>query len=361
MAAKKESTWDVIQKHMMSGIGYMIPLVMAYTLIQGLINLAGSLMGISFSSEAALTDPNVFVAFCAWVIQTVAPACQNLMYPVFAGYLAYSVGSKAALIPGFIGGMLAVSGGSGFIGALAVGFASGYFMKWLVKNWEVDKSLRPAMSLTVYPAVGGLFTMAIMYAAINPVGSTITNALVNLVLSAGALGAIPYAALIGGMMAFDCGGPINKAAFTICVTLIGTGANMTPLSIGSHTAPLALGAAFLIDKFLLKGTVLPDELKDAGIPALFMGFFNVTEGALPAVLFDPVGMVPINVIGTAIAAAIAEALGSHYDEFLGFRWLWDPAFLIAELVGIAIIALLTLARMKSLKKKQASQAEAVSE
>lgn len=351
MAEKKESTWDVVQKHMMSGIGYMIPLIMAYTLIQGLIGLVGSIVGVSFNSEAALGDPNAFIAFCAWVIQIVVPACQKLMYPIFAGYLAYSVGKKPALVPGFVGGTLAVAGGSGFIGALAIGFASGYFMDWMVKNWKVDRSIRSAMNLTVYPAVGGIFTMALMYVVINPIGSSITNALVNFILSVGALGAIPYAALIGAMMAFDCGGPVNKAAFTICVTLIGTGANMAPLSIGSHTAPLALGATYLIDRFVFKGSILPDELKDAGIPALFMGFFNVTEGALPAVLFDPVGMVPINVIGTAIAAAIAEALGSHYDEFLGFRWLWDVKFLFAELVGIAIIASLTLLRMKSLKKK----------
>ncbi len=355
MAKKEESAWDVIQKHMMSGIGYMIPLIMSYTLIQGLTNLAATIAGVSLNTEAALTDPNMFVALGAWIIQVATPACQNLMYPIFAGYLAYSIGSKAALVPGFIGGMFALSGGSGFIGALAIGFASGYFMKWLTKTWQVSRSIRSAMNLTIYPAVGGLFTMVIMYFVINPIGSAITNALVNLVMSAGALGAVPYAALIGAMMAFDCGGPVNKAAFTICVTLIGTGANMTPLSIGSHTAPLGLGLAYLIDRFALKGTSLPEEIQDAGIPALFMGLFNVTEGALPAVLFDPAGMVPINVFGTAVAAAIAEILGSHYDEFLGFRWLWDWKFLVAELIGMLIIAILMIIRMRSLKKRAAAE------
>ena len=358
MAEKKESTWDVIQKHMMSGIGYMIPLIMSYTIIQGLINLIGTLAGVSLSAEGAMQDPNVLVAFGAWIIQVAAPACQNLMYPIFAGYLAYSVGSKAALVPGFIGGMFALNGNSGFIGALAAGFICGYFMKWLVKTWKVSRSIRSAMNLTVYPAVGGLFTMAVMYFVVNPIGSTITTALTDFILSAGAMGAIPFAALIGGMMAFDCGGPINKAAFTVCVTLMGTGINLAPLSIGAHAAPLGLGTAYLIDRFVFKGEVLPEELQDAGIPALFMGFFNVTEGALPAVLYDPVAVVPINVVGTAIGAVIAQVLGSHYDTFAGFNWLWDVPFLIGLLASMLIIAALMLLRMKSLAKKGAQTAEA---
>lgn len=358
MSEKKESTWDVIQKHMMSGIGYMIPLIMSYTLIQGIINLIGTLAGISLGAEGALQDPNALVAFGAWIIQVAAPACQNLMYPIFAGYLAYSIGSKAALVPGFIGGMFASSGGSGFIGALAVGFAAGYFMKWLIKVWKVNRSIRSAMNLTIYPAAGGIFTMAVMYFVINPIGSTITKAITDLILSAGAMGAIPFAALIGGMMAFDCGGPVNKAAFTICVTLMGTGVNMTPLTIGALAAPLGLGAAYLIDRFAFKGKILPEELQEAGLPALFMGFFNVTEGALPAVLYDPVAMIPINVLGTAVGAVIAQALGSFYGEFVGFRWLWDIRFLVGLLTSVLIIAALTLLRMKSLAKKRLQSAEA---
>ena len=355
---KADSAWDVIQKHMMSGIGYMIPLIMSYTIIKGFIQLAATIAGVNLDAAEALADPNMIVACGAWIIQVAAPACQNLMYPVFAGFLAYSIGSKAALVPGFIGGMFALSGGSGFIGALAIGFASGYFMKWLTKTWQVSRSIRSAMNLTIYPAVGGLFTMVIMYFVINPIGSAITNALVNLVMSTGVLGAIPFAALVGGMMAFDCGGPINKAAFTICVTLLGTGVNMAPLFIGAHVAPLGLGAAYLIDKFIMKGEALPEELQDAGIPALFMGVFSVTEGALPAVLFDPAGMVPINVIGTAIGAVCAELFGVHFEEFLGFGWLCDTPlqYLAAEMIGVLVVAVLTIIRMRSLKKKRASEA-----
>lgn len=361
MAKQEESRWDVIQKHMMSGISYMIPLIMSYTIVKGFISLIATAVGIDVRAEAALADPNVLVAFCAWVMQVAAPACQNLMYVVFAGYLAFSIGGKAALVPGFIGGLFAQSGGSGFIGALAVGFVAGYFMKWLTKTLKVSRQIRSAMYLTIYPAIGGLFTMLVMYLAINPIGSAITNALVNLVLAAGALGAIPFAAVIGGMMAFDCGGPVNKAAFTICVTLIGTGVNMAPLFIGAHSAPLGLGLAFLIDKFLFKSRILPEELQEAGIPALFMGVFSVTEGALPGVLYDPAGMVPINVVGTMIGAVCAELLGVHFEEFLGFGWLCDTPlqYLLAVFIGVLVIALLTLVRMNSLSKKNEADVQPV--
>lgn len=359
MAKQEESRWDVIQKHMMSGISYMIPLIMSYTIVKGFISLIATAAGIDVSAEAALADPNAFMAFCAWVTQVASPACQNLMYVVFAGYLAYSVGGKAALVPGFIGGLFAQSGGSGFIGALAVGFAAGYFMKWLTKNWKVNRKIKSAMYLTIYPAVGGLFTMLIMYFVINPVGSAITNALVNLVLAAGAFGAIPFAAVIGGMMAFDCGGPVNKAAFTISVTLIGTGVNMAPLYIGALSAPLGLGVAYLIDKFFFKSSILPKELQEAGIPALFMGVFSVTEGALPGVLYDPAGMVPINVIGTMVGAVCAELLGVHFEEFLGFGFLCSTPlqYLLALFIGVLVIALLTLVRMNSLSKKNEAEAQ----
>ncbi len=358
MTEKKESTWDVIQKHLMTGIGYMIPLIISYTLVQGFINLIGSAVGVSLSAEEALQDSNALVAFGAWIIQTAAPACQDLMYPVFAGYLAYSIGSKAALIPGFIGGLFALNGNSGFIGALAAGFSCGYFMKWLVKTWKVPRSIRSAMNLTVYPAVGGLFVMTLMYFIVNPIGSVIMTALTDLILSAGDMGAIPFAAIIGGMMAFDCGGPVNKAAFTVCTTLMGTGINIVPLAIGAHAAPLGFGLAYLIDRFAFKSKILPEELQGSGIPALFMGFFNVTEGALPAVLYDPAAMVPINVIGTATGAVVAQLLGAHYETFAGYVMFFDVKFLGGLITSMVIIAVLMLFRMKFLSKKRGEAVEA---
>lgn len=156
MAEKKESTWNVIQKHMMSGIGYMIPLIIGYTLIKGIFTTIAMSVGLDIESEAAFTDPNAFIAFMAWFNQVVAPACQNLMYPIFAGYLAMSIGNRSALIPGFIGGLVALNGGSGFIGALAIGFATGYFMNWVTKLWKVSRQVKPVMNFTVYPSIGTL-------------------------------------------------------------------------------------------------------------------------------------------------------------------------------------------------------------
>ena len=347
---KKQSTWDTIQKHMMSGIGYMIPLIMGYTVVKGLFSLIGVGMGIDLNAEAALTDPNVFVAFMAWFQQVVAPACQNFMYPVFAGYLAYSVGQRSALIPGFVGGLIAQSGGSGFIGALAIGFATGYFMKWLTKTVKVSRTMRPAMNLTFYPAIGSLVVCLLMYLVINPVGSAITAWLVETVAGLGVAGAIPFAAVIAGMMAFDCGGPVNKAAFTTSITLMGTGVSLVPLFIGCKTAPIGQGFAWVINRVFYKGKALPDEVEANGLPALIMGIFSCTEGALPAALYDPAGMIPINVIGSIAGAIMAELLGVHFEELLGFGFLCDtPLQWLASLCfGALVIGVLTCVRMNYL-------------
>ena len=362
MAEKKESTWDVIQKHMMSGIGYMIPLIIGYTLIKGIGQTIGMALGIDVGSETLLSDSNMLYAFLAWIEQVAAPTAQALMYPVFAGYLAYSVGKRPALMPAFIGGAVAQAGGSGFIGALSIGFATGYFMKWITRVWKVDRKYQTVMTFTAYPSVGTLFVFVLMYFIINPAGSAITNFLVDTISGLGAYGAIPYAAAIGGMMAFDCGGPVNKAAFTISVTLMGTGVNMAPLYIGSELAPLGLGFAWLVDKLAFKGTTLPEELEENGLPALIMGALGVTEGALPGVLFDPLAMIPINVTGTVAASIAAELFGIHFENFIGFGVLCGKPleYLLSLLIGMSIVAALTLVRMKHLKSK-AAKAETIEE
>lgn len=357
---KKESTWDVIQKHMMSGIGYMIPLIMGYTLVKGIGEVAGAFLGFSVSAEGALTDPNAIIAFLAWVEQVAAPAAQDLMYPVFAGYLAYSVGKRPALMPGFVGGAIAYAGGSGFIGALAIGFISGYLMKWVSANWKVSRAYSSIMNFTVYPFVGTLAVFVLMYFIVNPIGSAITNWLVSVIGGLGAYGAIPFAIAIASMMAFDCGGPVNKAAFTICVTLMGTGANMIPLLVGAECAPLGQGAAWILNKTVFGGKALPEEVEEAGLPALVMGALHVTEGALPALLFDPAGMIPINIIGSAVAATLAEVMGIHMDQFAAFGLLAGKPlqYLVAMLAGMLVIGFLTCLRMKSVMKKRAAEESA---
>ena len=113
---EKQTVWRTVQTHMMTGIGYMIPVIVSVTIVSAIAQLGASMLGWNITGEEALTSSNILLQFFAWIIQVAAPICQNLMYPMFAGFLAYSISDRLGLTAGFFGGLLAVNGGSGFLG-----------------------------------------------------------------------------------------------------------------------------------------------------------------------------------------------------------------------------------------------------
>lgn len=354
---EKKFSWRVIQQQIMTGIGYMIPVLMAATITGGIAQLIAIPLGLNITAAEALESSNAFIRFLAWIKQVASPQCQNLMYPIFAAYLAYGIADRQALAIGFFGGYLAFIGNSGFIGALAIGFAVGHFMKWLQNVWKVGRQYRTIMNFIFYPIVGALFTFILMYFIVNPAGDFINQSMQTFIKSVGAYGEIPMAAIIAGMMAFDCGGPVNKAAFTIAFTLGGTGWNILPLSYGAMIAPLGFGMAVGLDKFILKKKLFREDLSAQGLSGFIMGLFNATEGALPIVLDDPIAMVPINIIGSAIGAILGVLLGNYCrleipGNILGFFLQDNPlSYMSCLFIGAAIVAVLTCIRRLQLAKK----------
>lgn len=354
---KKKITWKEVQQHIMTGIGYMIPVLIAASISGGIAQLIAVPFGWNITSAEALESTNAMLRFLAWVKQVAATECQNLMYPVFAAYLAFSIADRQALAVGFFGGYLAFIGNSGFIGALAIGFAVGYFMKWFQKLFNVKRQYKTIMNLMTYPIIGALFTFILMYWVINPLGDLINTSMQAFITSVGAYGEIPLAAIIAGMMAFDCGGPVNKAAFTIAFSLAGTGWNIVPLTYGAMIAPLGYGLAVGLDKFILRKHLFREDLSAQGLSGFIMGLFNVTEGAMPILLDDPIAMIPINVIGSAIGAILSVSLGntsplSRPGNILGFLLQENPiSYVVCLFIGAAIIAVLTCLRRMQLAKK----------
>lgn len=357
MEDKKKLSWHVIQQHLMTGIGYMIPVLIAASITGGIAQLIATPLGWDISAAAALESTNALLRFLAWVSQIAAPQCQNLMYPVFSAYLAFAIADRQALVVGFFGGYLAFIGNSGFIGALIIGFASGYFMKWLQGVWKVNRQYRTIMNFMTYPIIGAIFTFVLMYWLVNPLGDLVNKSMQTLITSVGAYGEIPLAAIIAGMMAFDCGGPVNKAAFTIAFSLAGTGWNIIPLTYGAMIAPLGFGLAVGLDKFILRKHLFREDLSAQGLSGFIMGLFNVTEGAMPILLDDPIAMIPINVIGSAIGASLSVLAGNYNTltrpgNVLGFFLQDNPlSYMTFLFIGAAIIAVLTCLRRMQLSRK----------
>lgn len=355
---EKQTVWRTVQTHMMTGIGYMIPVIVSVTIVSAIAQLGASMLGWNITGEEALTSSNILLQFLAWIIQVAAPICQNLMYPMFAGFLAYSISDRLGLTAGFFGGLLAVNGGSGFLGALVIGFFSGYFMLWISKVIKVSRQYRSIMNMMLLPLIGTFATFVAMFFVVNPLGNAINNAMQSFINSVGAFGTIPLVAIIAAMMAFDCGGPINKAAFGIGFGLAATGFSLLPVMYGAMIAPLGFGLAVFLDKYIIRKKLFKQELADAGFSSFILGLFNVTEGAIPLVLDDPIWMVPINVIGTAIGASVGYMAGNFLPitrtgNVLGFLLQENPLSYVACLfLGAFIVAGLTIVRRMVLKKKE---------
>lgn len=278
----------------------------------------------------------------------------NLMIPILAGFVAFAISGRAALAPAMISAMVAnnkdilgTSAGTGFIGAILVGYMAGYLVKWM-NTWKIPKSIRPVMPIFVIPILGtGIISAALIFVLGAPI-SWFMTALQNIlnVLSKNSATAIPLGLLLGAMIGFDMGGPINKVAFLFGTASIvsGTPQIMGAVACAIPVPPLAMGLATLIDK-----KCFDDEEQAAGVPALLMGLIGISEGAIPFAASDPKRVIPSNIIGASIAGAIGMVLGitdavPHGGPIVGFLGATNnlALFLLTIVIGSVITAVLTV-------------------
>lgn len=352
---KKETTWQVIQRHLMTGIGYMIPIVIASSLIKAVGQTAVKLLAVDLNATGTLPE------LLTWITKVSADGFQGMMYPVFAAYVAYSIADRNGLAAGFAAGYLASQGKSGFFGALVGGFLAGYLVKWLASKIKLGRQWRTLLMFMIYPLISCAVIFLAMYYVIDPIGGLINSAFQALINYVGSFGLIPMYFILAGMMGSDCGGPINKAAFSISFTLAGGGFPMTPLICGAMVAPLGFGLAAIIDK-VTKRNIFDEDLSAQGISSFIMGLFNITEGAIPLVLTDPAFMVPLNIIGSGISAVVEHLAGN--ETYLGgasgniLGWFAQPnpiSWVLCLFTGPLFIALVTLWRRDRLNKKKAAE------
>ncbi|MBU5316732.1 fructose-specific PTS transporter subunit EIIC [Clostridium bornimense] len=298
-SSDNESVGRKIYKHLMNGVSHMLPFVIG----------GGLLIALAFLFDNYEIDPSNFgsnTPFAAFLKKT-GDISFGFMLPVLAGFIAMSIGDRPALAVGFVGGMIAKDGGSGFLGALAAGFIAGYLVVLLKKVLSyLPASLEGLKPVLLYPLLGILGIGAIMFFLINPPVSAANNALNNFLMSMNSSSKIILGALLGGMMAIDMGGPFNKAAYVFGTAALSAGQFeiMAAVMIGGMVPPLgiALSSTFFKSKYSKRD-------RQSALTNYIMGLSFITEGAIPFAAADPVRVIPASVAGSAIAGALSMAFG----------------------------------------------------
>ncbi len=277
-------------KHLMTGVSFMLPLVVA----GGLIIALSFIFGIdAFQQEGTLA---------AALMQIGGGAAFTLMVPVLAGYIAYSIAERPGLAPGLIGGMLATVIGAGFLGGIIAGFVAGYTVSYLNKVIKLPKAMEGLKPVLILPLLSTLTVGLLMTYVIGLPLKSIMDGLTSWLQRLSGTNAMLFGGILGSMMAFDMGGPINKAAYTFAIGL-GSSNIFQPQAVvmaAGMTPPLGLALATV----LFKKKFTKDEI-ETGKAAWIMGMSFITEGVIPFAVADPLRVVPSIVMGSAVTGALS--------------------------------------------------------
>jgi fructose PTS system EIIBC or EIIC component len=284
-----------LRRHLLTGVSFAIPFIAC----------GGILIAAAIAFAMTPTGPDFSHAPQLKLILDIGTAAFNLMLPVLAGYISYSVAGKPGLVPGFLGGYLSGQIKAGFLGAMLIGLLSGYLVE-LLKKVPVSKYLRPVMPILVIPIVSGALIGVLMLKVLGaPIASLMQHASSFLqTMTTG--NSVLLALTLGAMIAFDMGGPINKTAFFFGAAMISQGNYqiMGACAAAICTPPLGMGLATLLQRRLWS-----EEEREAGSAAIAMGLIGITEGAIPFAAADPIRVIPTIMIGSAVAAVIAMLYG----------------------------------------------------
>lgn len=337
-----------IYTQLMNGVSHMLPLVVG----------GGILIAIAFLIDGLSIDLNSLPADQRANFGTITPAAALLkgiggtafgfMLPILAGFIAMAIGDRPALALGLVGGMMAASGKSGFLGALLAGFAAGYLILALRKVCEkLPEALEKITPVLIYPVVGILLMGLLMTFIVEPIMGGINTGLNNALTGMGSSSKVVLGIVLGGMMAIDMGGPFNKAAYVFGTAAIAAGNYdiMAAVMIGGMTPPCAIALATLLfkDKFT-------KEEREAGPTNFIMGLAFITEGAIPFAASDPLHVLPSCIIGSAVAGAMSMAfnctlMAPHGGIFV-FPVVGNAVMYLAALVVGTVVSAVLLGILK---------------
>lgn len=344
----KESVAHKIYTQLMNGVSHMLPFVVG----------GGILIAIAFLIDGLNVDINALPADQRSNFGTITPiaamfkniggAAFGLMLPVLAGFIGMAIGDRPALALGFVGGMLAANGKSGFLGALVAGFLAGYLILGLRKICDkLPDAIEKLAPVLIYPVVGILIMGLAMNFVVEPIMGGINTGLNNFLSGMGDSSRIVLGLILGGMMAIDMGGPFNKAAYVFGTAAITAGNYdiMAAVMIGGMTPPCAIALATLLFK-----NKFTKEERDAGPTNFIMGLAFITEGAIPFAASDPLHVLPSCIIGSALAGALSMAfhctlMAPHGGIFV-FPVVGNAVMYLVALVAGTVVSALLLGVLK---------------
>lgn len=329
-----------IYKHLMNGVSHMLPFVIG----------GGILIALAFLFDTFdPTNPSGFGSGTplAAFLMKVGGTSFGFMLPVLAGYIAMSIADRPGLAAGFVGGMLANQGGSGFLGALIAGFVAGYLVLGIKKLVSgLPDSLEGTKPVLFYPVLGVLFIGIAITFIINPPVSALNNWLMESLQTMGTSSRVLLGLIFGAMMSVDMGGPVNKAAYVIGTGALATGEYgiMASVMAGGMVPPLAIA---------LCTTLFPNRFSEAerksGPTNYIMGLSFITEGAIPFAAADPIRVLPSCIIGAGTAGALSMFFectlrAPHGGVFvvptIGNPLMYLVSIAIGAVIGCALLAIL---------------------
>ena len=344
----KESAAHKIYTQLMNGVSHMLPFVVG----------GGILIAIAFLIDGLNVDINALPADQRSNFGTITPIAAmfkniggvafGLMLPVLAGFIGMAIGDRPALALGFVGGMMAANGKSGFLGALVAGFLAGYLILGLRKICDkLPDAIEKLAPVLIYPVVGILIMGLAMNFVVEPIMGGINTGLNNFPSGMGDSSRIVLGLILGGMMAIDMGGPFNKAAYVFGTAAITAGNYdiMAAVMIGGMTPPCAIALATLLFK-----NKFTKEERDAGPTNFIMGLAFITEGAIPFAASDPLHVLPSCIIGSALAGALSMAfhctlMAPHGGIFV-FPVVGNAVMYLVALVAGTVVSALLLGVLK---------------
>ena len=358
---EKTGLGQTLYRALMAGVSPMIPFVV----VGGLLIAVSLSLGGTPDAEGGLAVPE---GSFWWKMLQIGTIAFKLMIPILAGFIAMSIADRPGLVPGMITGIVANTGelygsgaGSGFLGAILAGFLAGY-VTLTIKRVKVPKFMAGIMPIIVIPLFATVIScLAFIYVLGAPIAGVFSG-LTNWLSGLTGANAVVLGVILGLMIAFDMGGPVNKVAFLFGVGLIATGQTAPMGMIGAAIAAPPIGQGLAT---VLRRKLYDDSEQELGLAAMFMGFFGITEGAIPFAAADPARVIPANMVGGAVAGATAALFGAtnavpHGGGIVALLGAVHGVvgYFIAIAAGSAVTALMTVGLKMRHRAKQSHAVEA---
>jgi PTS system fructose-specific IIC component len=357
-AEKGEHIGQKLKRALLTGVSYMIPFVAGGGLLIALGFLLGGYNITSVADKVVLVNnfgnlPEGGLAiYLGAVLFKIGALSMGFLVPALAGYIAYAIADRPGIAPGFVAGAVSGFMGAGFLGGIVGGLLAGY-MAHLIGTWQVPRWLRGLMPVVIIPLLASIFASGLMFLVLGGPIAGITTALNSWLTGMTGVSAVVLGIILGLMMCFDLGGPVNKVAYAFAVAGLsaGSAANQAPWQImatvmaAGMVPPLAMALATVLDKKLFS---LAE--RENGKAAWLLGASFISEGAIPFAAADPLRVIPASMVGGALTGALCMATGvtsqaPHGGIFVFFA-IGNLAMFVVAIVAGAIVSALAVIALK---------------